>query len=181
LTTNPNDSLPINSGPHKEKFIPERFLSPAYLGVLDECASKLRLRLSETKLAKLRELAEAGYPHEVCGLLTGRLNDKGWQVEQIRAVANLNQERAADRFQLDPAAYQAIDRELRGSDREIIGVYHSHPDCPAKPSPTDLESAWEGFAYPIISVCEGRAADIRCWCVNEAGEKFQLVNIEALI
>ncbi|MDX8408060.1 MAG: hypothetical protein R8L58_06730, partial [Mariprofundaceae bacterium] len=113
LTATPNDPLPIKSGPqHADRFIPERFRSPAYLGLIDDCASKLKLRLSEAALAQLADLGEAGYPHEICGLLVGRFNEVGWHIEQIRAVANLNQERAADRFQLDPAAYQAIDREL---------------------------------------------------------------------
>ncbi len=160
-------------------FEPERFRSAAYLDVLDDTASEAGLHISESCLTQMCEQAEAGYPLEICGLLIGQLKKDGWHIDHIRAVRNLNQERAADRFQLDPAAYQAIDRELRGSGNEIIGVYHSHPDCPAKPSPTDLESAWEGFAYPIISVCEGSLNHIRCWCINEAGEKFQSVDIEA--
>jgi len=181
LTTTPNETQQTEPGPlDSNRFVPERFLSPAYLGVLDNTVSNISLRIAEAALAELRELAEAGYPHEICGLLVGRLNEDHWHIEQIRAVANLNQERAADRFQLDPAAYQAIERKLRGSGNEIVGVYHSHPDCPAKPSPTDLESAWEGFAYPIVSVCEGKAANIRCWCINEAGKQFQSVHIEGL-
>jgi len=159
------------------KFEPERFRSPAYLAVIDNEPATESLSISAEALVRLHAAAEAGYPLEICGLLIGRLQQGGWQVSDIREVENLNSERAADRFQLDPAAYQRIDRELRGSGDEIIGVYHSHPDCPAKPSPTDLESAWEGFAYPIISVCDGVAADVRCWSVNAAGDRFQQIEI----
>jgi len=160
------------------QFEPERFFSPEYLAVLDHTAAPECFFIRQSCLDALKHVAEAGFPHEICGLLVGTLNSKGWFVDSIRPVANLNTDRAADRFQLDPAGYQSIDRELRNSKHEIIGVYHSHPDCPAKPSPTDLGSAWEGFAYPIISVCDGQAVDICCWAVNAAGTGFQQIAIE---
>jgi len=158
------------------KFEPERFRSPAYLAVIDETAACEQLFISQSCIDLVYRQAEAGYPLEICGLLVGHSDDKGWQVNDVRPVANLNTDRAADRFELDPAAYQTIDGELRGSGNEIIGVYHSHPDCPAKPSPTDLASAWEGFAYPIISVCDGQAAAMHCWMVNASGDGFQHID-----
>jgi len=158
------------------KFEPERFTSPTYLAAIDSTTAHEQLFISTSCLDTLKHEAEAGFPLEICGLLIGTLSRDGWQVDAVRPVTNLNTDRAADRFQLDPAGYQSIDRELRGSKHEIIGVYHSHPDCPAKPSPTDLNSAWEGFAYPIISVCDGLVADIRCWAVNPSGNGFQHIN-----
>lgn len=156
---------------------PERFRSPEYLTVIDDSPAIRACTLSSAAIATMRQEAEAGFPHEVCGLLVGTLDEDGWWVTEARPVANLNTERAADRFQLDPAGYQAIDRELRDSKLEIIGVYHSHPDCPAKPSPTDLDSAWPELLYPIISVCDGKTADIRCWQLTDDSSKFQSVRI----
>ena len=151
---------------------PERFRSPDYLAVLDEITSNEKLYISTQCMDDFRHMAETGYPLEVCGLLLGTVNSNGWNIQQLRPVANLNTERAADRFQLDPAAYRSVDLELRNTDIDIVGVYHSHPDCPAKPSPTDLVNAWEGFAYPIISICDGKAAEIRCWSLNADGNRF---------
>jgi len=159
------------------KFAPERFRSPAYLNVIDDAAASEKLFINSTCLQNLKHEGKMGFPLEICGLLIGVLENDGWHVSGVRPVANLNSDRAADRFQLDPAGYQRIDRELRDSGDEIIGVYHSHPDCPAKPSPTDLNSAWEGFIYPIISVCDGVAVDVRCWTVNASGEAFMPVDI----
>jgi len=160
------------------RYEPERFRSPEYLAAVDQQATDAMLQIPSHCLTIMREAGEAGYPHEVCGLLVGTISNEGWQVQDIKPVANLNEERAADRFQLDPAGYQQIDRELRGTAFEIIGVYHSHPDCPAKPSPTDLGSAWEGFAYPIISICDGKAADIQCWAINTSASAFQNIVIK---
>jgi len=156
---------------------PERFKSPEYLAVLDETSSSEVCHFSPSALNAMQEAAEKDYPLEACGLLIGTINS-GWQVDEARQIENLNKERAADRFQLDPAGYQSVDRELRGTGREIIGVFHSHPDCPAKPSPTDLESAWEGFVYPIISVCNGEVANILCWTLNEDGNRFRSLSVK---
>lgn len=154
---------------------PERFRSQAYLAVLDDTQAGGRASIPADAVQDLRTAAEAGYPLEICGLLIGTFEADQWQITGIRQVANLNTERAADRFQLDPAGYQQVDRELRGSGSEIIGVFHSHPDSPAKPSPTDLESAWEGFLYPIISVCEGQWREMRFWTLNDSGDRFREV------
>ncbi len=159
------------------QFEPERFRSPEYLAVIDKTVATEHLDIRQSSIDLVYRQAEAGYPLEVCGLLIGHVDNEGWQVSDVRPVANLNTDRAADRFQLDPTAYQSIDRELRGSGTDIIGVYHSHPDCPAKPSPTDMDSAWEGFAYPIISVCDGQVAAMHCWSVNPSGDRFRHINM----
>lgn len=157
---------------------PERFRSAEYLAVLDQSSTAYRCSFTSAALETMNRAAEAGYPHEICGLLIGRFNTAEWLIEEARQVENLNKERASDRFQLDPGGYQKVDRELRGSSREIIGVFHSHPDCPAKPSPTDLESAWEGFLYPIISVCDGKVANQLNWAINANGTQFQSVTLQ---
>ena len=156
---------------------PERFKSPEYLAVLDKAGTAGACRFSPSALNAMQKAAKKDYPLEACGLLIGTANSD-WQVDEVRQIENLNKERAADRFQLDPAGYQSVDRELRGTDREIIGVFHSHPDCPAKPSPTDLESAWEGFVYPIISIYNGEVADILCWTLNEDRSRFQPLSVK---
>ena len=159
---------------------PERFRSKAYLDVLDATKAKRRCRICRDAVDAMRQHAVAGYPHEVCGLLVGGMVPAGWQVDEARSVANLNKERAGDRFQLDADAYRRIDRELRGSGREIIGVYHSHPDCPAKPSPTDLANAWEGLLYAIVGVAQGTSREVRFWALNGDGSRFQEVPVEVV-
>jgi proteasome lid subunit RPN8/RPN11 len=156
---------------------PERFKSPEYLAILDEASVSEVCCFSPSALNTMQEAAKKDYPLEACGLLIGTINS-GWQIDEARQIENLNKERAADRFQLDPAGYQNVDRELRGTGREIIGVFHSHPDCPAKPSPTDLESAWEGFVYPIVSIYNGEVANTLCWTLNEDRSRFQPLSVK---
>jgi len=155
---------------------PERFRSQAYIEIIDEVSSEQTCVFTAESMNLMQSIAEKGYPLEICGLLVGNGGVDGWHITDVRQVKNLNEERAADRFQLDPEGYQNVDKELRGSGQEIVGVFHSHPDCPAKPSPTDLTSAWEGFVYPIISVCQGQVAEVNCWLITDevsAGGRFQ--------
>ena len=154
---------------------PDRFRSQAYLDVLDTEPCTRTVLLPGECARAMRVHAEQGYPLEVCGLLLGRIDDAGWHVTDVRPVANLHQERASDRFVLDPDAYRDIERQAREAGIEIIGVYHSHPDCPARPSPTDQTFAWEDFLYPIIRVDDGRAIEIACWALNAEGKRFQRV------
>jgi len=50
---------------------------------------------------------------------------------------------------------------------EIIGFYHSHPDWPAIPSQTDIDFAWEGMFYLIVSVHQGRPFNTTFWQLTE--------------
>jgi len=160
--------------------VPERFNSPEYRNVIDAEAAGVVCRIHAPAIRAMAEAAGQRYPHEACGLLIGRADAEGWLVDEAREVPNLNTERAADRFILDPAAYQRVDAELRGSGREIVGIWHSHPDCPARPSPTDLANAWEGFAYVIVSVHDGRPSGLECWALNGTGKRFQHVVIREM-
>jgi len=159
---------------------PERFRSPEYLNVLDPSPASQACQIEPSSIQCMQQWAESGYPNEICGLLIGTINTQGWLISKVVQIDNLNHARASDRFQLDPAGYQAVDKSLRGSGEEIIGVFHSHPDCPAKPSPTDMENAWEGFLYPIISVHQGKIHELRGWCVNDAGKQFQSVPMQSI-
>jgi len=155
---------------------PERFQSPAYLAVLSNQPSDISCQFHADAMRDMKNIAVSGYPDEICGLLIGSHIDNICVIHEVRQVENINTERASDRFQLDPNGYQAIDRDIRNSALEIVGVFHSHPDCPAKPSPTDLDHAWEGFIYPIISVCDGEVHDVRCWEPHDDSDCFHPVD-----
>jgi proteasome lid subunit RPN8/RPN11 len=113
--------------------------------------------------SRLAAWAIEGYPRETCGLLIGRADGTETRVRRAVLARNLNVARAHDRFELDPQDFLAADREARGAGLEIVGIWHTHPDHPARPSPTDLESAWEGWSYVIASVTRDGVADLRAW------------------
>ncbi len=100
---------------------------------------------------ELWQLVEASYPVEACGLLTGRVGDTRIDTVRICPARNLNRDRPEDRYLLDPRGFLAADQAAQAQGLEIVGVWHSHPNSPARPSSTDLDAAWEGYSYLIIS------------------------------
>ena len=123
---------------------------------------RIPLRLSR----RLRKLAVAGHPHEVCGLLVGTVDGRASVVTRITEARNLAVERLSDRYTLDPTDFLRADAEARRDGLEILGVWHTHPDHPARPSATDLEAAWEGYTYLILSVRRGGVVDARAWTLE---------------
>ncbi|MDQ6975287.1 MAG: M67 family metallopeptidase [Mariprofundaceae bacterium] len=155
-----------------------RFDTDAYRAVIDHGSDNRICSILSVAQETMKTSAIAGYPHEVCGLLIGTTGNQGWNISEARVLDNVNTIRAADRFELDPVAYQAIDRSLRTTGQEIVGVFHSHPDCLPRPSPTDLTHAWAMFLYPIISVVNARVVDVNYWALNDEETQFLAIQCD---
>src|SRR5262245_7956981 len=99
-------------------------------------------------------LVRVGYPNETCGLLLGRRDGKRVRVLGDWPARNVCRERARDRFELDPQDSLAAEAAASQAGLSLVGVWHSHPDHPAKPSPTDRAMAWPDWSYLILAVDE---------------------------
>jgi proteasome lid subunit RPN8/RPN11 len=104
-----------------------------------------------------------GYPEETCGLLVGRTALGRTETARATRARNRNRDRARDRYDLDPNDFLAADLAARAQGLEIVGIWHSHPDHPARPSETDRDAAWEGWSYVIVEVTARGAAALRSW------------------
>ena len=121
------------------------------------------LHLPATVRSELARLVADGYPRETCGLLVGRELPDGAEVERVVPARNRDEQRARDRYLLDPDDHLRAENEARAIGRVVVGVWHSHPDHPAQPSETDRAGAWEGWAYLIASVTPQGVAELRSW------------------
>ncbi len=135
------------------------------------------LHLSESLSRQLACWGDGTYPFEACGLLIGRADGDRVRVEKVVQARNLNTIRARDRYLLAPDDFLAADRMARAEGLEIVGIWHTHPDCPARPSPTDLEAAWEGYSYLILTMTATGCTEQRSWRL--AGGGFQEEPISA--
>ncbi|MDJ0662448.1 MAG: M67 family metallopeptidase [Crocosphaera sp.] len=140
--------------------------------------------LSHQQLQQIQGHAEMTYPEECCGLLLGTLErDNKWVIE-VRETENSwtsesnqnlpdlpssNQQPLSkkNRFSIDPYILLQVQKEVRDRCLNIIGIYHSHPDHPAIPSPFDREIAWLYYSYIIISLRQGEFTEIRSWKLEE--------------
>ena len=106
----------------------------------------------------LRAHGEETYPHECCGVLLGTSTPDGNHVRETVRAGNTRTDRAHDRYNIAPEELIRIQRHARKLGLDIVGFYHSHPDCPAQWSKTDFEEAhWIGCSYVITRVDQGNA------------------------
>ncbi len=132
------------------------------------------IRLTRDHLRQIADAAEAAYPKECCGLLVGRDSDgDGLEVREIHPSANLAPG-GHDRFEVDPKLRLDLQRRLRGGPDRVIGLYHSHPDHPARPSRTDLKEAWEPeLVWLIVAVERGQAIHTTAHRLVADGGRFE--------
>src|SRR5678809_994984 len=98
------------------------------------------ITISESLLDEIRTHGVRDYPYECCGLLLGRFAAEGKVVKETYPISNAREESAKrNRFLITPEELMRGERYARGHDLEVVGFYHSHPDCPAVPSQYDLE------------------------------------------
>ena len=105
--------------------------------------------------------ARQAYPQECCGILLGKKEDS-ITVSDIRKATNqIAGAKNRQHFEIDPMFLYQVEREIEGGDLEIVGFYHSHPDCKAVPSEQDLHYMIPGLVYAILSVTKDGVADIQ--------------------
>jgi proteasome lid subunit RPN8/RPN11 len=130
------------------------------------------LKLSHADYEALRTHGEETYPHECCGAMLGIATPDGNQVHQIVRAGNTRTDRAHDRYNIAPEELIKIQRQARGLGFDIVGFYHSHPDCQAQWSKTDFDEAhWVGCSYVITRINQGKADVTNSFLLTGSGEE----------
>ena len=118
---------------------------------------------------QINEHVEKAYPEEGAGFLIG---DDG-EVKEIVALSNAREDEARhNRFLITPEEYLKAELKADSLGLSLIGVFHSHPDCPNVPSEYDREWAQPFFSYIITRVDEGKAVSHRSWRLVEDRSKY---------
>ena len=137
------------------------------------------LRLSAKDLAAVQAHAAKAFPEECCGLLAGPLPEAFGSPDAVLApTQTLPLENAWEsssrhnRFRLDGLALTRAERAFEARGLAVLGVYHSHPQAPAWPSPFDLDNAWPSYAYLIVSVRDAVPGDARVWTLSADRRSF---------
>lgn len=121
------------------------------------------LRIKGSALQKIIAQSERDYPYETCGLLLGKIDGDVRTAFGAFETPNANPDRKNDRYEIAPEDYLKAEKKAEQFGLEIVGVYHSHPDHPDRPSQFDEERAFEGFSYIILSVNKGKVVSYRSW------------------
>lgn len=130
------------------------------------------ISIKKEDLERIHNHTKKTYPHEACGLLIGEIKDGKKVIKRIVSVENKNKERAEDRYDIDPKEYMKVDNSL-GKGESIVGIYHSHPDHPPRPSPTDLSIAQPVFTYIIAATVGDAVIATTAWTLDEKEKGFK--------
>jgi proteasome lid subunit RPN8/RPN11 len=129
----------------------------------------LRLVIPENLLQQVSAHLEGAYPEEGAGFLLG----KDGVVQEVFPLPNVREEGARhNRYLISPEDYLKAERRAAEQGLDLLGVFHSHPDCPNLPSDYDREWAQPFFSYLITRVDQGKAVSHRSWRLAEDRSRY---------
>ena len=133
----------------------------------------MTLRVSDELLAKIHAHGEQAYPEEGAGFMLGSDGEER-AVTAIFPLSNAREDAARqNRYLFTPEDYMKAELEAERLGLSLIGVFHSHPDHPNRPSDFDREWAQPYFSYVITSVRSGKALESRSWRLAEDRTVFK--------
>ncbi len=107
----------------------------------------LNLTIPKDILDRMIARARADAPIEACGILAG----SNGAVSRLYEMTNTD--KSNEHFLMDPAEQFAAIKDMRARGAEMLAVYHSHPETPARPSREDIRLALTpGVTHVIVSL-----------------------------
>ena len=103
--------------------------------------------------------ARETYPNECVGAMLGSIDGDSKSVVVAMPLQNAFAGGQAERYELRPADLAAADRAARERKMDLIGIYHSHPDCDAYFSRTDLRNSCPWYSFVVLSIQKGEFHD----------------------
>jgi proteasome lid subunit RPN8/RPN11 len=107
--------------------------------------------------------AIATYPHECCGAMLGSVDDARKTVRIALPLENASEGERERHYELRPADLLRADKEARDRHLELVGIYHSHPDCDAYFSVTDLKNSCPWYSFVVLSIRKGAFDHANSW------------------
>jgi proteasome lid subunit RPN8/RPN11 len=131
------------------------------------------LEIPSEIMKQIQAVGEKAYPEEGAGFLLGQ-DGPPRRVQAILPLPNAREEDARkNRYLITSDDMLGAERDAEARKQDIIGVFHSHPDHPNRPSSFDLNWALPWFSYLITTVVQGRAGDSRAWRLAEDRSSFE--------
>ena len=118
------------------------------------------LTIPQTIIDAITAHAQRDFPLEACGILGGT----DGVVSEHYPMKNTDQ--SNEHFTLEPKEQFAVIKDLRAKDIEMLAIYHSHPETPARPSEEDIRLALTpNVSYVIVSLA-GVTPDVKSFRIE---------------
>ena len=110
--------------------------------------------------------AQKTYPNECCGAMLGPIDGDVKTVRVALPLENAYPGAQRERYELRPEDLLFAEREARKNGMDLIGIFHSHPDCDAYFSKTDLENSCPWYSFVVLSIQKGQFHHANSWLPN---------------
>jgi len=128
----------------------------------------MTLRIPSALLARIWQHGQLAYPEEGAGLMLGRFDGEARVVTHLLPLENHFQpESRGRRYLIAPRDLLRAEDEAERLGVEIVGVFHSHPDHPARASEFDTQWALPVYSYLITQVQAALALESTCWRLTD--------------
>jgi proteasome lid subunit RPN8/RPN11 len=124
------------------------------------------IRIEPEAWAAMLAHAEKAYPYECCGAMLGSSDADEKRVRRAVELENSYTGAQNARYEIRPEDLLAADRAARRDGLDLIGIYHTHPDCDSYFSETDLKNSCPWYSFVVISVRGGKFAAATSWLPN---------------
>jgi proteasome lid subunit RPN8/RPN11 len=114
------------------------------------------IKIDEDAWETMVSHAQSTFPDECCGVMLGRVAGSTKHVTKAIALENAYKGEQTDRYEIRPEDLLDADKKARHHGLELIGIFHSHPDCDAYFSKTDLENSCPWYSFVVLSVKSGK-------------------------
>ena len=113
------------------------------------------IRIDRQAWEAMVEHAQSCYPDECCGAMLGEIDDGNKVVTVAIPLENSFAGAQGQRYEVRPEDLLRADREARKRNLALVGIFHSHPDCDAYFSETDLKNSCPWYSFVVLSVKDG--------------------------
>jgi len=124
------------------------------------------IRIESEPWAEMVAHARETYPNECCGAMLGSTDGEQKGVRVAIRLRNAFEGAQAARYELRPEDLLAADKAARERNMDLIGIYHSHPDCDAYFSKTDLQNSCPWYSFVVLSIQKGEFHHANSWLPN---------------
>ncbi len=114
------------------------------------------IKILKKNITIIQTELEANKPYEACGVLIGTMVGSTALVE--KALPITNSKRTVRSFELDPKEHYDAWNDAEKNDKDIVGVYHTHPVSSAVPSQWDRETMQSDSSVWLIAGADGMLA-----------------------
>lgn len=129
------------------------------------------IKVPKNLLADIKAHGERTFPNECCGIIFGTIDEAGENgtksvktARELRPIENEFEDgEQYHRFLITDQQMLSAELYARKNGLEIVGIYHSHPNCASVPSEYDRSHAVPLYSFLITSILKGKAADIQNW------------------